>query len=201
MSESTTERGQRRIEELIAALEMLDDPKARECAKELVQGVLDLHGAGLARLLAIVAEAAESGTATVAAMARDESVRALLLLHGLHPQDLAERVRQAVEKMRPFLGAQGIRVELSGASEESVGIKLSAKWHEKKISATALTREIETMVYEFAPEVAAIEIEGLPDASVQQVKFMPAATLRHQHAGTVLALAPIASVQGGKACD
>lgn len=178
MSGSFVQQEQRRIEELIAALEAVKDPQARECAKQLVRGVLELHGAGLARLLTILVDASASGQTTVETLAQDESVGALLLLHGLHPLELAERVRQAIEKMRASLGVQGIGIELLSVGEEVVRVKLSGNGQGKNSSATRLRREIEDAIFTLAPEVAAIEIENLPDANVHAMKFVPVSTLR-----------------------
>lgn len=174
MNESAAQRDQRRIGELVATLEALPDPDARACAKELVHGILALHATGLDRLLAILVDSGESGRTAIEVMACDESVRALLLLHGLHPHDLAARVRQALNKLHAQLGAQGIRIELLHASEPSVRVKLAGRWQGKTFSAATLTHEIEQAIFEFAPDVAAVEIEGLPDVNVHPMKFVPA---------------------------
>ena len=47
--------------------------------------VLDLHGIGLARLLAVIARSDE-GETLVARLIDDDHIRAMLLLHGLHPR-------------------------------------------------------------------------------------------------------------------
>lgn len=167
---------ERRIEELIAALEALDDPRGREQAKELLQVVLDLHGAGVARLLEIVAGAGDAGRAIIEALALDEECRAILLLHGLHPHDLVSRVRRAVDKMRALLGAQGIRIEVISVSEEAVRLKLSGTLRNKHSKVNK--SEIEQAIFTLAPEISAIEIEGLPSPDVHELKFMPALTLR-----------------------
>jgi hypothetical protein len=70
----TIEAQQRRIEELIAALETLDDPNAREPAKELLQVVLDLHTNGLSRLMEIVAGSGALDEALIEALERDPQV-------------------------------------------------------------------------------------------------------------------------------
>jgi len=174
MSESATLHEQRRIGELIETLEALPDPDAQACAKELVQGILKLHAAGLERLLAILLDRGEPGRTAVEAMARDQAVSALLLLHGLHPHDLSARVQQAVNQLHAQLGSQGIRIELLHAGEPSVQVKLSGRWQGKTFSATTLTHEIEQAIFEFAPEVSAIEIEGLAEVNVHPIKFVPA---------------------------
>jgi hypothetical protein len=164
---------QRRIEELIAALETLDDPPARESAQELLQVVLDLHTNGLARLLEIVSSAGAMDDAMLEAFERDASVSALLLLHGLHPQDLPTRVARAVEKMRPLLGVQGIQIELLDAAEEAVRVKVAGRLQGKHNSVGELRQEIELAIFEAAPETMRVDIAGLQDVNVHELRFVP----------------------------
>jgi len=152
------ERDPGRIEELIRALEALSDTRAREQAKELVQVVLDLHGAGLARLIELTTTTGAAGQTLLDAFADDDQVRSLLLLHGLHPRDLESRVERAVEKMHPFLGTHGLRLELLQSGEELVRLKLHGNWQDKKLSAKTLKRDIEA-----APDAARVEVEGLAE--------------------------------------
>ncbi|WP_206001964.1 NifU family protein [Paraburkholderia aromaticivorans] len=164
---------QRRIDELIAALEALDDPPAREGAQELLQVVLDLHTNGLARLLEIVSSAGAMDDAMVEAFERDAGVSALLLLHGLHPQDLPTRVSRAVEKMRPLLGVQGIQIELLDAAEEAVRVKVAGRLQGKHNSVGELREEIELAIFEAAPEAMRVDIAGLQDVNVHELHFVP----------------------------
>jgi NifU-like domain len=164
---------QHRIEELIAALEALDDPPARKSAQELLQVVLDLHTNGLARLLEIVMSAGAMDGAMVEAFERDAGVSAMLLLHGLHPQDLPTRVSRAVEKMRPLLGVQGIQIELLDAAEEAVRVKVAGRLQGKHNSVGELRQEIELAIFEAAPEAMRVDIAGLQDVNVHELRFMP----------------------------
>ena len=164
---------QRRIDELIAALEALDDPRAREPAKELLQVVLDLHTNGLARLMELIADAGAMDDAMTEALARDPQVAALLLLHGLHPQDLPTRVARAVDKMRTLLGAQGIRIELLDAAEEAVRVQVSGRLQGKHNSVGELQQEIEHAIFEAAPEAMRVDIAGLPEVNVHELRFVP----------------------------
>ncbi len=164
---------QRRIDELIAALEALDDPRAREPAKELLQVVLDLHTNGLARLMEIVSAAGAMDDAMLEALERDAAVSALLLLHGLHPRDLLTRVSRAVEKMRPLLGAQGIQIELLDAAQEAVRVRVAGRLQGKHNSVGELQQEIERAIFEAAPETMRIDIAGLPDVNVHELRFVP----------------------------
>ena len=186
MSESGSrrdqDRDQRRLAELIAELESLPDPQARECAKALVQGVLELHAAGLDRMLAILADGGDLGRSNIETMARDETVRALLLLHGLHPHDLKARVQQAVNKLHARLASQGVRIALLQAADASVRVALSGRWQGKSFSAATLTEEIETEIFEAAPAVATVEIEGLADVNTHPIKFVASARQAHRPA-------------------
>lgn len=153
----------RRIETLIAALDDIRDPDAREPARELLEQVLDLHALALARMGAAIA-AAEGGPALLARLAADDQVRAVLLLHGLHPDAVEVRVRDAVERLRPDLDARGIRVELVKAGAAVARLRVHMGSRVGALSADALRQEIEDAVVGAAPEVEEIVIEGLANA-------------------------------------
>ena len=74
-----------RIEELIGKIETVADPETRAVAVELVQSLMEFHGAGLERMMEIVADSGEPGNAVFESFARDSLVGSLLLLYGLHP--------------------------------------------------------------------------------------------------------------------
>src|SRR4051812_12856815 len=96
-----------RIDGLLSQLETMSDPEARASAVELVQSLMELHGAGLERMMEITAEAGAPGRGVIDGFARDELVGGLLLLYGLHPLDLETRVMQALDKVRPYLASHG----------------------------------------------------------------------------------------------
>jgi Fe-S cluster biogenesis protein NfuA len=152
----------RRLEELIGVLEAHPEPAASESARELVSLVLNLHGIGLAKLTAILAKA-EGGAASIARLAEDDHVRAMLLLHGLHPDDLETRVRRAIERLRPHLGVHGLRVELLGTARGIVQLRLHTSGGVALKASTLLTlpSEIEDAIVESAPDVDKVLIDGL----------------------------------------
>ncbi|MDN7179860.1 NifU family protein [Caballeronia sp. SEWSISQ10-4 2] len=163
---------QRRIDELIAALAALDNKHARDIAQALLQVVLDLHASGLARLAEIVTEADGADGPIVARLMQDKQVSALLLLHGLHPQDLASRVRHAVEGLRAPLGAQGMGIELLEAREDLVRVRLAGVLTGKHVTPADVQNDIERAIFEQAPDVAHIEIDGMPDVNVHELRFV-----------------------------
>lgn len=150
----------RRLEELIGALGSHPDPAAREPARELVALVLDLHALGLARLMTVVASTPGS-EALMARLVQDDHVRAMLLLHGLHPDDMETRVRQAVERLRPHLGVHGLRLEVTDVRGGVVRLRLAGVEAVKPQLLWTLPAEIESAVVEAAPDAEQVLIEGL----------------------------------------
>src|SRR5205823_4298456 len=104
-----------RLEALLTEAER--NPTAQDRTREIVQAVLELHAAGLARMVEHLAAAGEAGRSVLDAWAADEVAAGLLLLHGLHPQDVEARVRQALDHVRPSLRAHGGSVELVSVSD------------------------------------------------------------------------------------
>ena len=138
-----------RLENLVGTLEACPDPVAREATRELVRSLLDLHAAGLAKVL----ELAEP--AIVARLAADSLVSSLLLLHGLHPHSAEQRVTAALERARPQFRTLGGTVELVSATEELVRVRLGGD----ASSAPDLRTAVESLVIEAVPDVAAIQFE------------------------------------------
>ena len=50
-----------KIGELVNQLESIPDPEARAGAKQLVQALMDLHGAGLEKILEVIFQSGDSG--------------------------------------------------------------------------------------------------------------------------------------------
>src|SRR5438552_2044164 len=100
------------IEGLIHSLETIADAQVRASMQQLVQSLMELHGAGLERIMALVSQAGEPGGAIIDRLVQDDLVASLLLLYELHPVDLETRVRQALDKVRLSVRAHGGHVEL-----------------------------------------------------------------------------------------
>src|SRR5580700_12127801 len=101
-----------RIEELIHQLEASADPGTLATARELVQSLMELYGAGLERMAEIIA-AKETGLDILDELGADELVGNLLAANALHPLDLEARVQRALEKLRKRTHSQG-SIELLG---------------------------------------------------------------------------------------
>ncbi len=140
---------------------------ARERAEELVRLVADLYGAGLERVLTIVDDAGQLDDEVLAALAADDVVASLLLVHGLHPYDVTTRVEQALEGVRPYLGSHGGDVELLEVDEDIVRLRLLGSCDGCPSSSVTLKLAVEGAIEAAAPEITAIEVdEPTADTSV-----------------------------------
>lgn len=162
------EKALHRIDTLASTLDQVADAGAREAARELLELVLDLHGLALARTLAIIASA-ESGRELVDRLAQDEQVRAALLLHGLHPEPIEERIGKALEALRLQLGMLGCRLRLIEVDSGTARVRLEGAHGPEGLRALGLWQQIEAAIINEAPDIDDIVIEGLEDAEVEQV--------------------------------
>jgi Fe-S cluster biogenesis protein NfuA len=153
-----------RIEALLEQVERLPDAAARETALELVQALLDLYGEGLARVAGHVAERDLDGS-LAEALAGDELVAHLLLLHGLHPVPLERRVGEALAEVRPYLESHGGNVELLGIDAGVVRLQLQGSCSGCPSSAVTLKLAVEEAIHKAAPDVTEIVAVDAPAPS------------------------------------
>ncbi|MGI8701411.1 MAG: NifU family protein [Nocardioidaceae bacterium] len=133
---------------------------ARERAEELVRLVADLYGAGIERMLDTMYDLGRLDDETLEALAGDELISSLLVVHGLHPYDVATRVENALESVRPYLGTHGGDVELLEVSDAGVvRLRLLGSCDGCPSSSVTLSLAVEGAVQAAAPEVTSIEVE------------------------------------------
>lgn len=152
-----------RIGELVAGLDAIADAESRASAKALVQLLLDLHAVGLERVLEIVVKPDGSGQQTIDDLGRDPLVSSLLVLYGLHPLDFESRVGQAVERVRPQVRKGGGELELLGMEGGIVRLHLQVTGHACGSTGKTLKKLVEDALYEAAPDVNRLLIEGLEE--------------------------------------
>jgi len=160
--------GIERIEELVGKIESLPDPEARASAVALVQALMDFHGEALDRLMELVAAQGASGYSIFDKFSSDELVSNLLLLYGLHPLPIEDRVKQALEKVKPQLDSHGGAVELIEVTEGVVRLRLNGSCNGCPSSAQTLKFAIEEAIYAAAPDVTAIEAEGAIESTSEK---------------------------------
>lgn len=151
------------VEGLISKIENLPNAEARTTALELVKALMEFHGAALERLMEIVADAGDPGYAMFDNFAADDLVGSLLLLYGLHPLPIEARVTKALEKVRPYLESHGGNVELLDITGGVVHLRMQGSCKSCPTSAMTLKLAIEEAIYAAAPDVVAIEAEGVTE--------------------------------------
>jgi Fe-S cluster biogenesis protein NfuA/nitrite reductase/ring-hydroxylating ferredoxin subunit len=161
------------VERRLEAIETLPDAEARQAAIDGVRALVELYGAGLARIVEEIA--ARDDGALARALSDDELVAHLLLLHGLHPVPLQERVRSALGEVRPYLESHGGNVELLEVEPPAVRLRLQGSCSGCPSSAMTLKLAIENAVFKAAPEIEeVIAVDAAPAASpLLQIDVMP----------------------------
>jgi Fe-S cluster biogenesis protein NfuA len=144
-----------RVEALLSELRSQAGPQVAATAEELVSCLVELYGAGLARITEIVGED-ESGPKLMDKLVADPLVESLLLVHDLHPLDTSTRVRRAVEEVLPQLGSHAGNVEYLGLDQAGV---LRLRLEQSGCSADTVRDLIEKAVAGAAPEAAGVAIE------------------------------------------
>jgi Fe-S cluster biogenesis protein NfuA len=141
-----------RIDTLIAAI-ATGGAMARERAEELVRLVADLYGAGLERLLDIEHEHGALTDEVVDALAGDDLVASLLLVHGLHPYPVETRIERALVPHRAD-------VELLGVGDDGVvRLRMAGSSGGCGSSSATVKLAVESAIEAAAPEIVAIEVE------------------------------------------
>jgi Fe-S cluster biogenesis protein NfuA len=128
-------------------------------ATEAVRALLDLYGAGLERMVDAIAARDDGELAR--AFADDELIAHLLLLHGLHPDPVADRVHRALAEVRPYLDSHGGDVELVAIEEPVVRLRLTGTCHGCASSTVTLKLAIENAIRKAAPEIEEVVDEGV----------------------------------------
>jgi Fe-S cluster biogenesis protein NfuA len=165
MNNSEFQAHTEKIEQLVQRVSSLPDEDARTTALELLQSLMDLHGAVVSRIVEVLASSGESGRNALAKLGSDPLVCGLMVLYGVHPVGMEERVAQAIEKVRPQLRKQGGGVELISVSDAVVRVKIQSSGNGCSSSPEALKLTVQQAILEAAPEVAQIIAEGAASPS------------------------------------
>lgn len=174
-----------RIEQLLGELESVADPRLRARATEIVRLIVELYGAALERVLDLAADQGDASNALRRRMAEDELLSSLLIVHGLHPLSLEQRIEDALDGVRPYLGSHGGDVELLEVSDGGVvRLRLLGSCDGCPSSSMTLKLAVEGAIEAAAPEIAGIEVEGVeaPQATPAASGLIPLDSLRRRPA-------------------
>lgn len=157
--EKSFQKRMERIEILTQEVENLPDENSRAKAIELVQLLMEYHGAAVGRMMEVISQSKDYPK-IFDELAGDELAASLLMLYGLHPADVRQRVENALEQVRPLLKSHGGDAELLGVENGVVRLNLIGSCNGCPSSSETLKNAIEGAIYEFAPDVAEIKVEN-----------------------------------------
>jgi len=177
-----------RIGGLVQEIESIADPAARAATRDLVQSLMDLHGAVLEKTLDIVADAGEEGLNIIDRLGRDSLVSSVLILYGLHPEDIETRVVKTVDRVRSQLRKQGCEVELLGVNDGAIRLRVETGSHTCGSTAKTVQATLEETIYDAAPDLTSLVIEGLEEKPASG--FVALDKLMGGAAGSPVALRP-----------
>ena len=149
------------IQDLQERLETTGDTATREVADQLVSAVVRMYGAGLERIVDVLAAAGPDGRRMADALSEDELVSTLLLIHDLHPVPLDDRVRAALDSVRPYMESHGGNVELLSVQDGVATIHLRGSCSDCAASAVTLELAIKQALEEAAPDLEGLEVLGV----------------------------------------
>lgn len=135
-----------RAEALLSGLDALTDPAVRTQVTDALHALVTLYGECLARMV----QHADGPVAD--ALAADELVGHLLLVHDVHPDPVETRVRRAVREAGGRSGA-----ELLGVEGAVARVRLPATGCGS--SAEGVRKAVEDAVAWVAPEIERVETE------------------------------------------
>ena len=96
-------------------------------------------------------------------LGRDSLVSSVLILYGLHPEDIETRVGKAVDKVRPQLRKQGCEVELLCVNDGAIRLRAETGSHTCGSTAKTLQATLEGAMYDAAPDLTSLAIEGFEE--------------------------------------
>ena len=148
--------------ELLLEASSANGPVARERSEELVRLVVELYGAGLERVMELAYDAGKLDDALLDALATDPLVSSLLLVHGLHPFGVEERVERALDGVRPQIGSHGGDVQLLEVTGEGVARLQLLGTCDGCGSASITEAAVDGAIRAAAPEIVRIELQEAP---------------------------------------
>jgi len=161
-----------RIDEVLDELGQSALPPVMERVEELLRCVMSLYGAGLDHALEIVHDV--GGEDAMRRLADDEVVGNLLVLHDLHPDDVLTRVQAALDRVRPYLGSHAGGVQLLGVDAEGVAhLQLEGSCDGCASSALTVKSAIEDAILVAAPDVVAVEAQGMVEPGPALLQIQP----------------------------
>ncbi|HST11169.1 MAG TPA: hypothetical protein VLL05_12400, partial [Terriglobales bacterium] len=94
---------------------------------------------------------------------QDPLVSSLLVLYGLHPDDLQTRVERKLKQIVSQLHKMGAEASLVDVIDGNVRLRASVNTHSCGSTARTVQTTLEEAIYEAAPDLSSLNIEGLEE--------------------------------------
>jgi Fe-S cluster biogenesis protein NfuA len=150
-----------KIQTLLAYFEQQTNPEIHEQATELLRALMDLHSDCLGHIISAITDRGDAGKEILNDLAEDESVSGLLILYGLHPLPLQERVTRAIDELGKTLKSHNASVELVAVDDGVVRLRLTANGGGCHSSPATLKELINEKLLGVAPDLAEVAIEEM----------------------------------------
>lgn len=159
-------------ERLLADLAAHRDSPGGAAGTAAVQALVDLYGEALARIMAALAHTGDGMAPELAgALASDELISHLLLVHDLHPIDPATRIRGALADL------PGVRAELLSVDSDTGIAELRVAATGCGSSAASARAAAQDAVRAVAPEIGEVRWHDAPKPA-PKAAFVPLAAVR-----------------------
>jgi hypothetical protein len=161
-----------KIEELVRQAESISDPQARGVCVDLLRAVLEFHASGLERVMDIVFESGAAGDQIIERIADDDLTSSMLLLHGLHPDDLETRINRAVQKLQDMFFSLGANLSVLAIEPGTVRLQFQSQ---RTWSGAPVKSSVEKAIFQAAPEITNVILEGVKETP--PADFVPVSDL------------------------
>ncbi len=162
------------VDRALQAVEELEEP-ARSMALELKNAIEQFHRVGLSAIIRTIRQSSDRRR-IFQALAEQPEVFALFTLHQLVRSDLAPRVSQVIELVRPYIQSHGGDVSFEGMRGRTVLVRVHGACQGCSMSPQTVHETIEEVLRERVPEIDGVETvaaaassDGFVSASSLQV--------------------------------
>ena len=164
-----------KIQNLVEYFEQQPDSETRNRVLELLQALMDLHGNCLGHIISVIADHGTAGQEILGELSKDETVSGLLILYGLHPAPLQDRVQEAIEKLSHVFKPHNASIELLAIDEGAVRLRFTANGDGCHSSPATLREIINNTMLGAAPDITDLIIDEV--APEPKLVFVPLESL------------------------
>ena len=152
LTDQDVERRLAALDDLLGRLEQIPGATATT-GLDAARALTEVYGEALARLMTHLAAVPSACDAAAA----DDLVGHLLVLHGIHPQPVPERVSRALDGIRPYVRSHGGDVQLAGITDGIAQIRLAGTCDGCPSSASTIELVVREAVLAAAPELSDVQ--------------------------------------------